>query len=195
MSEGSKDMVKEQIIKAASIIFGKYGYKKTTMDDIGQATGKGKTAIYYYFKNKEDVFKAVVEKEASELEQALVSVTTTSETAEEKLKAYFQIRMQVMLNLSNFYNAMKSELLDHLSFINKIRKDVDDKELQIVKSILKEGIKQKQFAIKDFDMTALMLVTVLKGLEIPLFVEDKVKDLSQYMELMIRIICFGIVKR
>jgi AcrR family transcriptional regulator len=195
MSEGGKDIVKEQIVQVASVVFGKYGYKKTTMDEIGLAAGKGKTAIYYYFKNKEAVFKAVIEKEAAELENAMMSAIAKSSTPEEKLKSYFYARMRIMLNLSNFYAAMKNELLDHLPFINKIRKDIDEKELEIVKSIIKEGVKCKQFEVKDLDMASITLVTALKGLEIPLFVENKVKDLSLYIDHLIHIICFGLIKR
>lgn len=109
-----------QIINSASVVFGRYGYKKTTTDEIGMAAGKSKTAIYYYFKNKEDIFKAVIEREADELEKSLNNAIADKTTPEEKLKAYFYARMQTMLNLSNFYDAMKNEVLDHLSFINKL---------------------------------------------------------------------------
>ena len=50
---------KQQIIEAAGVIFERYGFKKTTMDDIAYAAGKGKSSLYYYFKNKEQVFEAV----------------------------------------------------------------------------------------------------------------------------------------
>ena len=177
-----KDIVREQIINAAAIVFGRYGYKKTTMDEIGMAAGKGKTAIYYYFKNKEDVFKAVVEKEATELEIALFEAIKDKSNPEDKLKAYFYSRMRTMLNLSNFYDAMKNEVLDHLDFINKIRTDIDQKELALVKAIIEEGVNRKQFEVKDLDMAAISLVTTLKGLEIPLFVENKVNNMTMYID-------------
>lgn len=190
-----KDIVREQIINAASIVFGRYGYKKTTMDEIGMAAGKGKTAIYYYFKNKEDVFKAVVEKEAAELEIALFEAIKDKLNPEEKLKAYFYSRMRTMLNLSNFYDAMKNEVLDHLDFINKIRTNIDQKELALVKAIIEEGVNRKQFEVKDLDMAAISLVTTLKGLEIPLFVENKVNNMTMYIDHLIYLICYGLIKR
>ncbi len=190
-----KDIVREQIINAAAIVFGRYGYKKTTMDEIGMAAGKGKTAIYYYFKNKEDVFKAVVEKEATELEIALFEAIKDKSNPEDKLKAYFYSRMRTMLNLSNFYDAMKNEVLDHLDFINKIRTDIDQKELALVKAIIEEGVNRKQFEVKDLDMAAISLVTTLKGLEIPLFVENKVNNMTMYIDHLIHLICYGLVKR
>ncbi|MGQ9848136.1 MAG: TetR/AcrR family transcriptional regulator [Bacteroidales bacterium] len=190
-----KDAVREQIINSASVIFGRYGYKKTTMDEIGMAFGKGKTAIYYYFKNKEDVFKAVVEREAAQLEKSLFEAVTDKATPEEKLKSYFYARMRTMLNLSNFYDAMKNEVLDHLPFINKIRKDVDQKEMALVKTILEEGVNRGHFEIKDLEMASQTLVTAIKGLEIPLFVENKINNMSLYIDHLIHIICYGLIKR
>lgn len=190
-----KDVVREQIIKAASNVFGKYGYKKTTMDEIGMAAGKGKTAIYYYFKNKEDVFKAVIEKEATELEVSLFEAIKNKINPEDKLKAYFYARMRTMLSLSNFYDAMKNEVFDHLDFINKIRFEIDQKELALVKAIIEEGVNKNQFEVKDLEMAATSLVTILKGLEIPLFVENKVNNMTLYIDHLIHIICYGLVKR
>ena len=68
--------MRNELINAASGVFAKYGYKKTNMDDIAAVFGKGKTFIYYYFKNKEDIFQAVLTDEADKLLKAL------SETAE-----------------------------------------------------------------------------------------------------------------
>ncbi|PIF05120.1 MAG: TetR family transcriptional regulator, partial [Draconibacterium sp.] len=58
-----KDTNRENILKIAREIFSKYGYKKTTLDDIASAVRKGKSSLYYYFKSKEDLFHAVIMKE------------------------------------------------------------------------------------------------------------------------------------
>ncbi len=44
-----KEQIREQIIKAAAVVFGRYGYKKTTMDEIGMAAGKGKNGYILLF--------------------------------------------------------------------------------------------------------------------------------------------------
>ncbi|HET6559677.1 MAG TPA: TetR/AcrR family transcriptional regulator, partial [Prolixibacteraceae bacterium] len=48
-----KDANRESILKTAQEIFSKYGYKKTTLDDIANAVRKGKSSLYYYFTSKE----------------------------------------------------------------------------------------------------------------------------------------------
>lgn len=190
-----KEQIREQIINAAAVVFGRYGYKKTTMDEIGMAAGKGKTAIYYYFRNKEDIFRAVVEREAAELEKSLLAAIADKNNPVDKLKAYFYARMRTMMNLSNFYDAMKNKLLDHLPFINETRKDIDQKEYLLVKSILEEGINKGIFDVKDIDMTVKTIVIAMKGLEIPLFVENKVDNLLLYIDTLVHIICYGLIKK
>ena len=51
---------KQEILKAASECFARFGYEKTTLDDIGKMVGLNKASLYYYYKNKEDIFAEVV---------------------------------------------------------------------------------------------------------------------------------------
>ncbi|MFW6389223.1 MAG: TetR/AcrR family transcriptional regulator, partial [Marinilabiliaceae bacterium] len=55
-----QDTVRIAILKSARELFAKFGYRKTTMEDIAQALRKGKSSLYYYFKNKEEIFQAVI---------------------------------------------------------------------------------------------------------------------------------------
>lgn len=195
MEINNKDKARDNIIKAAIVVFGKYGYKKATLDDIGNVVGKGKTGLYYYFKNKEDVFKAVIEKEAGELALAINHAVNNSATPTEKLKAYFFTRMNTLLKVSIFYDAMKNELLDNLQFINQTRLMYDKAELELVKQILEDGVKQNYFEIIDLETSASTIVTALKGLEIPFFVQNGNKDFEKNIENLFNLICYGLIKR
>ena len=66
-----KDLNRENILKIAREIFSKYGFKKTTLDDIANAVRKGKSSLYYYFESKEDLFQAVILKEVNILAHEL----------------------------------------------------------------------------------------------------------------------------
>jgi TetR/AcrR family transcriptional repressor of mexJK operon len=52
---------KEQILAAAHRHFLRDGFHDTSLDDIIKQSGGSKSAIYQYFKNKEELFAAVVE--------------------------------------------------------------------------------------------------------------------------------------
>ncbi|MCK4799032.1 MAG: TetR/AcrR family transcriptional regulator, partial [Spirochaetes bacterium] len=46
---------REEIIRKAEPIFAKYGFKKSTMDNIAENINLKKSTLYYYFKNKEEI--------------------------------------------------------------------------------------------------------------------------------------------
>ncbi len=58
---------KKIIIGAAASVFLKYGYDKTTMNDIAKEASMGKGSLYYYYESKEHIYIAVIEKEAYHL--------------------------------------------------------------------------------------------------------------------------------
>jgi AcrR family transcriptional regulator len=64
-----KDEVRDKIVSVASKIFTRFGFKKTTMEEIAMASKKGKSSIYYYFNSKEDIFRAVVEKRSCRIKK------------------------------------------------------------------------------------------------------------------------------
>ena len=54
------------IIEAAQKRFGLYGVEKTSMREIANDLKLSKASLYYYFPDKESLYKAVVEKEQKE---------------------------------------------------------------------------------------------------------------------------------
>ncbi|HBR34566.1 MAG TPA: TetR family transcriptional regulator, partial [Firmicutes bacterium] len=44
--------VETRIVEKAQAIFARYGFRKTTMDEIAKATHKGKSGFYHYFPSK-----------------------------------------------------------------------------------------------------------------------------------------------
>jgi len=50
----------ERILSAAQEVFSRYGYARTTMGDVAQATGISRPALYLVFPGKEELFSAVI---------------------------------------------------------------------------------------------------------------------------------------
>jgi len=177
-------------------IFTRYGFKKATMEEIATATRKGKSSIYYYFQSKEDIFRAVVEKEARELKVRLDKAIDTQAPPIDKLKAYILFRLHHVRTLENFYAALNEEYLSHLDFILEIRQKFDMEELEAVKGILEEGMDDGTFQITSSEIGALAIATMMKGLELPLLLSNEHKtDRGELLDDLIRVLFYGIVKR
>jgi AcrR family transcriptional regulator len=54
------DNVRFRILSSAKELFIQYGYKKTTIRQIVEKSGVLTGSIYYFFKNKEDIFQALI---------------------------------------------------------------------------------------------------------------------------------------
>lgn len=59
-----KELVREQLIDLAAELFDSKGYAQTSINDIAKALGLGRSAVYHYFRNKEEILVALIESEA-----------------------------------------------------------------------------------------------------------------------------------
>ena len=57
------EKTRAMLVDVARRLFAKKGIEETTMNDISQASGKGRRTLYTYFRSKEDIYEAVVEAE------------------------------------------------------------------------------------------------------------------------------------
>jgi len=184
-----------KIVETARNIFTHFGFKKTTMEEIALATRKGKSSIYYYFSSKEEIFKAVVEKEAEELKAELYKKISDIEDPIERLKVYITVRMRKLNKLTNFYSALKSDYLSHFEFIEQIRKSYDLDEIRIVTGIIQEGIEKNKFSVEDPNLSAVAIVTAMKGLEVPIFTSKEHGNFEIRLDNLVNFLFYGIVKR
>ncbi len=191
----SKTDFRKVIIKKSSEVFNHFGYKKTTMDDIANAVAKGKSSIYYYFKSKEDIYKAVIEQEAEILRNELLNSINKVNEPIDKIRNYVLTRMQVHKKVNNFYKALTNDMLLQLPFIEAIRAKYEKQELKLVKDILDKGISENKFEIEESDLGAVAIVTALKGLESSLFSLENQSSIEARLDQFLKVIFLGIVKR
>ncbi|MCK5136825.1 MAG: TetR/AcrR family transcriptional regulator [Bacteroidales bacterium] len=191
-----KEEIRAQIVLVARKIFTRYGFRKTTMEEIAVASRKGKSSLYYYFHSKVDIFKAVVENEADELKERLGKAIKKDASPIDKLKTYIQFRLHHVRTMENFYAALNEEYLSHMDFILEIRKQFDREELEVVREILDEGMHDGTFQINSSEIGAIAIATMMKSLELPLFLSSEHKaDRGELLDDLIRVLFYGIIKR
>jgi AcrR family transcriptional regulator len=156
---------KEQILRTATDIFSRFGIKKSTMDEIAQKIRMGKSTLYHYFKNKEEIFLAVVKKEEETLKKRLTESVQNASTPQEKFRNYAKERMKCLNELSNYYATLTDAYLDIYSFSGDVRKDFEDFELTTLQKIFQEGKNAGIFDLPDSYLVARMIFVVFKGFE------------------------------
>lgn len=190
-----KEEYRRRIILTASKIFSRYGFRKTTMEEISRALKKGKSSIYYYYSSKEKIFEAVVLYEANQLRTRLTRAIKEVDSPPEKLRNYIYVRMKEFAKLSNYYNAVFDKDLDHYDFIENIRSRYDREELAILRLLVYVGKSRGVFAVKDSEYTAMAIQTMLKGMEVPLFWRRRDIDINSRLEAILNLIFNGILMK
>lgn len=191
-----KEEVRVEIVGVARKIFTRYGFKKTTMEEIASASGKGKSSIYYYFNSKEEIFRAVVEREARELKEKLDQTIHRISSPEEKLKNYILFRLRHVRTVKNFYAALNDPYLSRMEFILQIRKEIDMEEREVVREILEEGMRDGSFQVASSEIGAIAISTMMKGLELPLLLNrEHQSDREELLEDLVRVLLYGIIRR
>ena len=191
----NKEEFRKRIITTSGQIFSRYGFRKTTMDEIARALKMGKSSVYYYFSSKEEIFEAVVLYEANMLRNELTKAIKSVESPVDKMRNYVFVRMKAFEKLSNYYNAIFDKNLDHFDFVEAIREKYDREELAILRLILYHGARKKVFSVKNSEYTALAVQTTLKGLEVPLFWKKKELNLEERLTAILDVLFNGILSK
>jgi hypothetical protein len=103
--------------------------------------------------------------------------------------------MRKLNKLTNFYTAIKSDYLSHFEFIEQLRKSYDLDEVRVVSGIIQEGIEKGKFSVDDPHLSAVAIVTAMKGLEVPLFISKEHGNFEARLGNLINFLFYGIVKR
>lgn len=189
-----EEQLRDEAIITAQKLFQQFGLQKTTMEDIAKAMGRGKSTLYYYYKSKEDIFDAVIMREIDEVFQKTKSAIDKVDSAEEKLKLFFQISMKAVKTKSNLYKIVRGEIEDKLSHLNYLIKKYNTREINTIKDILLLGIDNKEFNSslrEDVDLLAYSAVSALRSLSVDLVIEDKFPNWDERLNVVISVLIKG----
>jgi AcrR family transcriptional regulator len=185
------DDKKSRIVAVAKEMIALYGFKKTTMEEIATKARMGKSSMYYYFKNKEDIFAEIVRIDSDHFRQKLNEVIHSAYNPQDKIMQYVRTRMLHLKELSKYYKTLSNEYLDHYFFIEQVRENFYNFENKTLSDLINAGIKQNIFAPCEVDVVVNMIAIAIKGLEYPLFIQKK-QDLERDSKHMMEIIFKGI---
>jgi AcrR family transcriptional regulator len=158
---------KRNLIEVARQIFAKKGIESTTMNEIAEASGYGRRTIYTYFKNKKDIYKAVIGSELQKLYSSLEDVIKRDLNADDKLMMFTFFRLEIIKDVVTRNGTLRADFFRDIWLVENVRKEFDKREIHYLENILADGCKSGVFSINDIPKTAEILHYALKGLEVP----------------------------
>ena len=149
---------REKLIEVARQLFAHKGIEKTTMNDIAEASEKGRRTIYTYFKNKREIYNAVIERESEHLVSRLRDVVESDRPPLEKLRCYLETRFDVVNDaVQRQDSSLKTLFGRDFRRIDKIRRLAIAKETLLFQTLIDEGS-----ASGDFDEAQARCMPVLE---------------------------------
>ena len=180
--EEQRKLRKQSILEGALKVFKTHGIEKTTMDEIALESGFGKATLYYYFASKDEVFIAIMEDGWKKLWEGIESKIVEELGPRKKFMGIIKTMANIVRNNRILYGFLFTAP-NHIQDESKqIWKTYQERLYAILKSIIEEGIKKKEF----IDLNPGMLMKAIGGLFHGLLIENEDDLDEKEFELMLR---------
>jgi len=186
---------KRSVVQAAMAVIHQFGFGKTTMGDIANALKMGKSSLYHYFTRKEDIFLEVFRTEVDELRAEFLKAIDAEATPEGKLRAYILTRTDMFHRKLNQHLEFVEATRERYDLLLKIHEMFDADEVAIISGILKKGVAEGRFSIRDIPMTSTAVVTAFRAFEYPFSANLQPVDMEKNMDSLLEVLFNGILKR
>jgi len=153
----------EQVLSAATKLFIKKGFHKTTVRDIARESGLGVGPIYDYVKNKEEILFMIHSRVLNQIYKGLEKSMFGEKDAKAKLRGMIKILFNMCDRHQNLVILIYQE--SHI-LSNAMQKKImtgEKKSITFFEKVLEEGIKNKVFAKCNPKFTANMIISMVHG--------------------------------
>lgn len=191
MSNTEKDL-SQKILETAKTLLVEKGYHGMSMREISDALGVSKAALYYYFKDKEELFLAILKIYLDDMSNRLDRITVEPVSSAEKVRLFVEFvlaqpaEQRATIRLaSQEINQLSPESRGTFGALYR------EKFIYKLQAILQEGMNQGDFRKMPGDVA----VWALLGIMFPYFYPTHLVDSSipkETVDEVVRIFLNGI---
>jgi AcrR family transcriptional regulator len=144
-----------------------YGIQKTTLDDIARRAGMAKTSLYYYFKEKDEIIRAIIRKDMEELLAEMRWAMNEGDTSEAKLWGLIEARYRYIARASS--RAAKEVLQEFKNLTGIYVKEIEyyqKAQQDLIQEIFRLGIARGELKpVEDIELLALIIFSAMIGID------------------------------
>ncbi len=168
---------RDKLIEVARQLFAHKGVEKTTMNDIANASDRGRRTIYTYFRNKKEIYNAVLEAESEQLVASLRDIAKGSGPVDVRLAEFLRCRIYHSKNQTA--STLKNWLLFDIRRLERINRLAADKESALMADLLQEGCQQGVFDPERCSLFANFVDRVIELIDMPMAAAPKLSEERQ----------------
>jgi AcrR family transcriptional regulator len=184
--------VKNLIVKSATIYFSKYGFHKTTMDEIARHIHKAKGVLYYYFRSKEDLFNEVLKQELNRVKTELSRITGSIEDSLTILKQYILVRLRLLSKAVIYHETLKADFFEKYDFVKDVRDNFTEFERTQLTNIVLKGKNEGYLDVKNVETNVNITLMLLNSVELPLFLQNQFDEFEESIEELATMVLNGL---
>ena len=155
-----------EILEGAHNLFTRFGYRKTTMEDIGNEIGLNQASLYHYFRNKEDIFMNVVFHRYSQMKDEIRATIKENMELEEKLFELFKQKIMFFEKNPLLQEALELDMTKISVKANEEVRAIREEERTVIQSLLQNAIETNEIPPLDTEATADIIIRLSEGIRI-----------------------------
>ncbi len=198
--ERRRNLTREHLLQAAAQVFAERGFHGTTLDEVASVAGFSKGAVYSNFRNKEDLFLALLAWVYSEEMQALRNTVEglegTEAPSESRLSDFVDLLRRQGLGSTNNWGLLYEEF--HLyAMRNPTARaklaELDRKNLEDVALIIETERERQGFKpIESPTQAARIVIALIRGVGMMLALDPDVAN-DEFLDTVMAFVARGLL--
>ncbi len=156
---------KAQIINAAEDVFTQKGFNEARMDDIADETGLSKGTLYLYFKSKDDLITAILDRMFQFEFKQMADLNSANLSAADTIWKMTDILAKDILGFMRLAPIVYQflALAFRNKYVQKALKKYINQYIAVITPIIEQGIKSGEFRKVDAREVAIAISAIIEG--------------------------------
>ena len=183
------------ILDAALRVFSRYGYKKSTLEDIANELGMTNTAMYAYADSKRDLYEQTVRYVMKRWQSSVQKAVAKKSTAQEKMAALCESALYYLAKDVEFCALLRSDpgifpMFPTVDPYEEINRD----SVRMIERILTFGAETGEFRAVDAPAVSEVFFSIYKNFIIHTYINSEEDYTSRYLPITMELIFNGVRK-
>lgn len=160
----AKKSTRDMIIGVAAGLFATRGLRLTTMETIASAAGRGRRTVYMYFRNKAEIYNAVVDTEINSILRPLRDIVSSGGPFEGLLRRYTSERTRLLADILRRNPLLFRDFALEHSRVEKLRERLNREELQVLIPCFRNSIDDLRISVAEApEDYAMLFLNLIRG--------------------------------
>jgi AcrR family transcriptional regulator len=185
----------ERILDSAFIRFERFGFLKTTVDEIARESQVGKGTVYSYFSSKEEILVALVDREFTKGINAIVEAMAQERNADGKLRKMVEVSFDYFHKNKLISKVMAMDTGLVLSVISEKNREYQKLSVGGIKALLEQGQDEGVFRKVDTDKVAYTIDCLIRSFHYLNYLNLDVYKPNEMLSSVLDLLSLGLKKR